>query len=200
MCKNKTIKIYCISLVFISMGTINVHGQSSPVPTIDTLSIAARNNSSMILETTCFLDTLDEECETYCFRSPLVLFQRLSFTLNDSVITKRQLDILPYHRHKYKSKEIQVQTLPIVEIGVYEGKNGLFYYLYGSSFCCGVNCPEYIGIYKLDGTLLYEEIAALDYKYVKYYSCLEDFCNQERVDINRPTQQRSINKKLFHED
>lgn len=190
--------MYCIAQMLIFMGMINVHGQSYTSPTIDTLSIAARNNSSMILETKCFLDTLDEECETYCFRSPIVLFQRLSFTLNDSVITKRHLDILPYHSHKYKSKEIQVQTLPIVEIGVYEGKNGLFYYLYGSSFCCGVKCPEYIGIYKQDGTLLYEEIAALDYKYVKYYGSLESFCNQEGVDINRPFLQRSINKNFFH--
>ena len=190
--------MYCIAQMLIFMGMINVHGQSYTSPTIDTLSIAARNNSSMILETKCFLDTLDEECETYCFRSPIVLFQRLSFTLNDSVITKRHLDILPYHSHKYKSKEIQVQTLPIVEIGVYEGHNELFYYLYGSSFCCGVKCPEYIGIYKQDGTLLYEEIAALDYKYVKYYGSLESFCNQEGVDINRPFLQRSINKNFFH--
>lgn len=51
--------------------------------------------------------------------------------------------------------------------------------LEGACFCCGVMCPEYLGIYKMDGTLLYEVIAAMDYEYCNGYKSLHDFCVRE---------------------
>ena len=101
---------------------------------------------------------------------------------------------------KYKNEEITIQTLPVFDIGVYEGADSCFYYLEGACFCCGVMCPEYLGIYKMDGTLLYEVIAAMDYEYCNGYKSLHDFCVREGVDINNSVQQRSNHKLFQHEN
>ena len=57
-----------------------------------------------------------------------------------------------------------------------------------------------VGIYKMDGTLLYEVIAAMDYEYCNGYKSLHDFCVREGVDINNSVQQRSNHKLFQHEN
>ncbi|MBQ2508645.1 MAG: hypothetical protein II532_02610, partial [Bacteroidales bacterium] len=85
-------------------------------------------------------------------------------------------------------------------IGVYNGANRSFYYLEGACFCNGVKCPEYFGIYEMDGTLLYEGICAMHYEYCNGYKSLNEFCVREKVDINNPVHQRSNYKMFLHED
>ena len=184
------------TLLFVANGTVNAQKEMGKSISVDTLSISLQDGSSLMLETFYYGDTLDEMCKTYGFVYPIIITQNVYFMVNDTVVKKRVLDCLPTHKHKYKNEEITIQTLPVFDIGVYEGADSCFYYLEGACFCCGVMCPEYLGIYKMDGTLLYEVIAAMDYEYCNGYKSLHDFCVREGVDINNSVQQRS-NHKLF---
>ena len=60
--------------------------------------------------------------------------------------------------------------------------------------------PGIFGHYKMDGTMLYEGIAAMNYEYCNGYKSLVDFCDREKVDINDPKHQRSNYKMFRHED
>ena len=188
------------ALLLVANGTVNAQKAMGKSIAVDTLSISLQDGSSLMLETFYYGDTLDEMCKTYGFVYPIIITQNVYFMVNDTVVKKRVLDCLPTHKHKYKKEEITIQTLPVFDIGVYEGADRRFYYLEGACFCCGVLCPEYLGIYEMDGTLLYEVIAAMNYKYCNGYKSLVDFCNREKVDINGPNRHRSNYKMFRHEE
>ena len=167
---------------------------------VDSLSVSLQDGCSLILETHWRFDTLDDRCDTYGYTHPIIVEQNVFFMRNDTLVGKRAMDYLPTHNHRYHSEELTIQTLPIYDIGVYKGANRCFFYLYGTSFCNGMICPEYFGIYEMDGTLLYERIGSLHNECCNGYKSLHDLCVREGVEIDKPLLLRSIYSTFSHEE
>ncbi|MBO7346197.1 MAG: hypothetical protein J6U29_01390, partial [Bacteroidales bacterium] len=62
----------------------------------------------------------------------------------------------------------------------------------GSALCCGMECPEYFGIFESNGTLLYEVIAANNYQYDKHFKSFDDFCRCKGIDERFPLKKSSF--------
>ena len=182
--QNAMLVLQCVLVMLLSASALSAQNSIKTKK----LKISADKSHSLILETHYYNDTLDEMCGKYNFISPIIISQTAYFIINDSVVAKRSSDKIPFHKHKYKSKEIRIQTTPIFDIEVNKCDNRLYYSIYGASYCCGLGCPEYIGLYELDGTLLWEAIGAYNYEYytdkgneIKY-----------KIDWNNPIAERSI--------
>lgn len=194
------IRISClVVLVYFSITSLKAQHLLECFRMTDTLTISMNTNASMMLETFMYSDTLDARCDTFGFIYPIVLSQCVYFIIDDSIVAKRKLDFLPFHTHQFKFREIQIQTLPIFDIGIYKGSDGYYYFLYGASFCNGMNCPEYLGIYNSQGKLLFECISSNNYQYSSKFRNLEDFCYQKGININDPFLTRSFYNIFRHE-
>jgi hypothetical protein len=80
---------------------------------------------------------------------------------------------------------IKKDPIPILEICLLRGKSNDFFYAYGARFCNGVECPEFIGIYTMEGIPVFESISTVG-PLSKNYKSLEEVSTQNQFNINEP--------------
>ena len=183
----------CVFLLMVNIGTLKAQQDFGCDQKVDTLTINMSKNS-IILLTYYYVDSLDENFKIGEIVYPKVTSQSIFFSIDDIVIKEILLNNLPINKHK---KLIETKTLPINEVKIFKGCDSNYYYLlYGAALCCGMKCPEYIGFFSMDGTLLYECITAYNYEFDKNFKSLEVFCHQKNIDINNPIIVKSISYKL----
>ena len=158
---------------------------------MDTLTIHMRGDTSVTLAMLYYIDSTDEYFNWGGTIYPKVISQSICIVVDGIVVGGKHLDSLPIDKHA-KIKE-GIQRLPIIDISLYKGNDSNYYFiLYGAALCCGMECPEYFGVFDSKGTLLYEVIAANNYQYDKHFKSFDDFCRCKGVDEKSPLKKRSF--------
>lgn len=130
------------------------------------------NNQNVLLsltheEYTVTLKTVIDEgirniqWDEYGFSYPYILSQEMTFYHRGKCIKKHVLPVAK-RQFKMKGKTINYQEIPIFDMELLQGSNGVIIHLYGADFCCGTACPEFNGLYLLDGTILSECISTMN--------------------------------------
>jgi hypothetical protein len=139
---------------------------------------AYRLELQTIIEENALMDRWIE----YGFLSPLIRNQYLVFYKNEEVIKKYELPIEKVIKQTLTQKSVSLVSVPVFDICLLKGNNIEVYKVYGANYCFGVLCPEFIGLYKMDGEMITECIAAK-----KYFSGedMSEFLNEYKIDINK---------------
>ncbi|MCB0555132.1 MAG: hypothetical protein KDD02_16405 [Phaeodactylibacter sp.] len=114
---------------------------------------------SLILKTSILDDTLAGRWESPLFGSPIIERQHLVFLKGREVIRSHSLPIKEVEKAAAKGKLVSVTEIPILEICLVRGGASDYYSVSGAADCNGVGCPEFAGIYTLEGSVLYEGIS-----------------------------------------
>ena len=123
--------------------------------------------------------------EEYGFSYPYILSQELTFYDKGKCMKKHVLPV-PKRQFKMNRGTVNYQEIPIFDMELLQGSNGVIVHLYGADFCCGTACPEFNGLYLLDGTILSECISTMDQP-------LEGKkVNEITVDLNNPIKRKTI--------
>lgn len=152
-------------------------------------------NDSFKLNLISFIskDTLGGKWEDDIYGSPIIGKQKLEF-YEDKIKTKSYF--LPF-KNKVKvtnnNRSVSVASIPILEICILKGNPNDYFYIYGADFCNGIHCPEFIGIYSMQGEILYEKISTEDsFHLADGYQSLEDLLKKNQMDINNTSNCQSI--------
>lgn len=187
-----SINIFPYVLIFaINISTLTAQIVGNNSLKVDTLTIHMRSDTSVTLAMLYYIDSMDEYFNWGGTIYPKVISQSICIVVDGIVVGGKHLDSLPIDKHA-KIKE-GIQRLPIIDISLYKGNNSNYYFiLYGAALCCGMECPEYFGVFESNGTLLYEVIAANNYQYDKHFKSLDDFCRCKGIDERFPLKKRSF--------
>lgn len=99
--------------------------------------------------------------EEYGFSYPYILSQELVFCHKGRRINEHTIPI-PKRKWIINGNNHYFQQIPIFDIELLQGSNDVLIHLYGANYCCGISCPEYNGLYMLDGTVVSECISTMD--------------------------------------
>lgn len=187
-----SINIFPYVLIFaINISTLTAQIVGNNSLKVDTLTIHMRGDTSVTLAMLYYIDSMDEYFNWGGTIYPKVISQSICIVVDGIVVGGKHLDSLPIDKHA-KIKE-GIQRLPIIDISLYKGNDSNYYFiLYGAALCCGMECPEYFGVFESNGTLLYEVIAANNYQYDKHFKSLDDFCRCKGIDERFPLKKRSF--------
>ena len=116
---------------------------------------------TVTLRTTIDKNDPNIKWEEYGFSYPYILSQELLFYYKGDCL-KRHVIPRPKRQFAIKGRTIRYQEIPIFDIELLQGSNGVLVHLYGADYCCGTNCPEFNGLYMFDGTILSECISVLN--------------------------------------
>jgi hypothetical protein len=143
-------------------------------------------NYSIGANTTYSNDTLDiPDWKENIYSSPIIKYQNLDFFENDKLIKNHILPINLVKRKTIKDKIIEVVSIPIYEVCLLKGKEADFYLVNGADYCNGSKCPEFIGIYTMNGDIIYEGISTIGALSKKYLS-LKTISEKFGININSP--------------
>ena len=141
------------------------------------------------LQTIILDDTLMERWIEYGFLSPLICSQYLVFYKNCEMINKYELPTGKNTKIIQGQKQVSLVSIPVFEICLLKGKSIDVYKVYGANYCFGISCPEFIGLYSMEGEMITENITA------KKYFRGEDMANyliRCKIEINNPVICNSI--------
>jgi hypothetical protein len=112
---------------------------------------------SLEVETFCLNDTLaNEDSYDSLTTRPIIINQKLIFKCRDSVTTSFYIPIRSVNRKNYLGKNVKTLDANIWNIFVLKGEKGHVFAIDGTGFCNGRNCPEFSGLYSIEGTPLYQ--------------------------------------------
>jgi len=130
-----------------------------PSESINQLSVFIENNIYKLeLDTKYIMDTLNViDWEEDNYSSPIIVKQELKFYKNTILIRSYFMPIKSVHKETIRNNRVAVSEIPITEICINVAQSD-FYVVGGSDFCNGVFCPEYTGIYSMNGDVIFEGI------------------------------------------
>jgi hypothetical protein len=132
----------------------------APIKEIPFTSLVLNCDSFKIeLQTFILDDTLKEQWERYGFEYPFVTRQYLVFYKNEMEISQHLIPVEKTYRILKNGTKTSLSTMPIFDICLLKGSKGYIYYVYGANYCNGIDCPEFIGLYDMKGTVLSEKIS-----------------------------------------
>lgn len=149
------------------------------------------NNYKIELITSLINDTLSGKWEDDIYGSPLVEKQQLKFYVNGNELKSHFFPIGHIKKTTTNKHIVNVVRIPILEICLLKSNNEYLYYISGADFCNGVGCPEFTGLYTMQGSTLYEGISTIGPLSKKYCS-LETIINKYNLDINNPDTCQSL--------
>jgi len=156
--------------------------------TQDTTIVLENGIYKLELRTIVLDDTLEEEWKEYGFLAPLIRGQHLVFYKNGEKINEYEILIEKVIKKTQGGKKVSLVSIPVYDICLLKGSDIEVYKVYGSDFCNGM-CPEFTGLYNMEGKMISEYIA------VKKYFVGEDsfdFLTRNKIDINAPAKCNSI--------
>ena len=157
----------------------------------DTTIVLENNIYKLELRTIVLNDTLAEEWEEYGFLAPFIRSQHLVFYKNGEKINEYEIPVEKVMKKTQGRKRVSLVSVPIYEICLLKGSDIDVYEAYGSNYCMGIMCPEFTGLYSMEGKMISE------YSAVKKYFAGEnstEFLTRNQIDINGPVKCNSILK------
>ena len=163
----------------------------------DTSIVLENGIYTLELRTIILKDTLAEAWEEYGFLSPFISAQYLVFYKNDEMIRKYEVPIEKVIKKTRKKKRVSLVSVPVYEICLLKGNDMDVYGVYGSNFCFGVLCPEFTGLYTMEGKMISEYIVAKNYFSGEN---ITDFLTRNGIDENDPVKCNSMLKDFIIEE
>ena len=114
---------------------------------------------SLEIETFCLNDTLPfENFPDSNLTNPIVIEQRLVFREDEKIIISYDVPLKLTTVKDYRGKIIKMLDVPIWQMYVLKGRTGSVFSIDGTTapFCIGHLCPEFSGLYSMDGKSLYQ--------------------------------------------
>ncbi|NUO02188.1 MAG: hypothetical protein HUU01_16400 [Saprospiraceae bacterium] len=161
------------------------------VPEFDIVRSVGLGRYRVDVHTHFLNDTLDILEPMFAY--PIVTTQKLKFYEDGRLISTRPLAIDMREMRTLGGKDIKVPGIPQYSISLLQGGRGdYFYKVSGSDFCAVGNCPEFTGIYTLEGQVVLETISTKGLLSKNYIS-LKEFCNKYKFErFNDPIQEEQL--------
>lgn len=86
------------------------------------------------------------------YSSPVITFQKLSFYVKNELIKEYKPPLKSVDKKTITGEIIGALETPIYKMCL----SNNFYIVQGSDYCNGSDCPEFIGIYSINGDIIYE--------------------------------------------
>lgn len=155
----------------------------------DTTIVLKNGIYQLELQTIFFDGTLSDEWVEYGFIAPLILDQYLIFYKNGEMIKKYPIPIKKVRKENNKHKKVTLASIPVFDICLLKGDNIDVYSVYGANYCFGLGCPEFMGLYSMEGKMISECISAK-----KYFSGenMNAFLEKHKINVNKPVARNSI--------
>jgi hypothetical protein len=152
------------------------------------ISIIHNKDYYLKIETHLFNDTLDVvDYKEDKYSSPIITHQILSFYNNKKLIKNYKLPL-----ENINKKTVTGRVLGIAETPIYKMcTSNNFYIIQGSDYCNGSDCPEFIGIYEMNGTVVCEWFSNKKDK-----TSLKGILFKNRIDLNKLTD--CVNIEVFN--
>jgi len=115
------------------------------------------------------------------YSSPIITNQELLFFKDDKLIKHLKLSIRNIKKKTITDRVIGALQTPIYKACLSHSKED-YYVIYGSDYCNGSECPEFIGIYSMAGNVIYE-----GFSNEKKKISLKDILTKNEIDLNKLT-------------
>jgi hypothetical protein len=124
------------------------------------LKTLKNNEFKLDIETSFSNDTLDIiDYKEDIYSSPIILSQQLYFFKNDKLINHYKLPIKYVKKKTITKISLNALQTPLYKVCLTRTNDNDYYIVYGSDYCNGSDCPEFIGIYSMSGKMIYEGIS-----------------------------------------
>lgn len=144
-------------------------------------SSLSNKDFSLNVETQFSKDTLNVvDYKEDRYSSPIIIFQKLSFYKKNKLIKNHQLPLKNVNKKTITGKVISATETPIYKVCLSKKSNQDFYIVHGSDYCNGSDCPEFIGIYSMNGDVIYEGFSNETKKVL-----LKDVVFKNNIDLNK---------------
>jgi hypothetical protein len=143
------------------------------------------NEFKLNIETLFSNDTLNiiDYKNDFC-SSPIILTQKLSFYEKDKLLNHYELPIKKIKKKTITKINLNTLQTPIYKVCLVRSNNNNDYYIVDGSDCCnGSNCPEFTGIYTMQGKIIYEGVST-----IKGKVSLKDILLKFKIELNKPLQ------------
>lgn len=196
--KNKSyflqVKLYIVLLLFLlackndssqNNSMPNEKSKELPVITETVITQTLRNNEFKLnIDTHFSNDTLNViDYREDPNSSPIILEQKIYFFKNNKLITEFFPAIRSIKKKTITNKEIAALQTPLYKICLVKTTVDSFYIMHGSDYCNGSDCPEFTGIYSVDGRIIYEGISTIKGKIL-----LKDILLKYKIELNKPSE------------
>ena len=193
--------IICLLLVFTCITcnkgiitlTDNTRGTNKKQPYYsesDSIFINKTGKYALIVKSEYSKDTLDIlDYHEDPYSTPIILKQVLVFTANDTILKEYKLPIANTKKRTVNGIFLNVLQTPIYEIGIVNSKKSIYYAIWGSDYCNGPDCLEFIGIYNYKGDIIFEGITNSNKERFKKILC------KYKIDINKRLDTKEIDIK-----
>ena len=193
--------IICLLLVFTCITcnkgiitlTDNTRGTNKKQPYYsesDSIFINKTGKYALIVKSEYSKDTLDIlDYQEDPYSTPIILKQVLVFTANDTILKEYKLPIANTKKRTVNGIFLNVLQTPIYEIGIVKSKKSIYYAIWGSDYCNGPDCLEFIGIYNYKGDTIFEGITNINKERFKKILC------KHKIDINKRLDTKEIDIK-----
>ncbi|MGN6439443.1 MAG: hypothetical protein ACTHMM_23120 [Agriterribacter sp.] len=152
-------------LILIISGCINtvanLEAKSEIVKQQNCKSIAIQNGIFKLeLKSEIRQDTLGGQWEDDLYGTPVIKEQKLTFYKDGIELKQHSFPMALVTKVTRSTKKIEVVALPVFDVCLITGESGeKFYYVYGADFCNGTGCPEFTGLYDMDGNVVFEGLS-----------------------------------------
>ena len=193
--------IICLLLVFtcitcnkgiitLTDNTIGTNKKQPYYSESDSIFINRTGKYALIVKSEYSKDTLDIlDYQEDPYSTPIILKQVLVFTANDTILKEYKLPIANTKKRTVNGIFLNVLQTPIYEIGIVKSKKSIYYAIWGSDYCNGADCLEFIGIYNYKGDTIFEGITNSNKEKFKKILC------KHKIDINKKLDTKEIDIK-----
>jgi hypothetical protein len=112
---------------------------------------------SLEIKTFYLNDTLDDDIVSKLFTRPVIQNQHLIFRKQDFIIDSFSLPVKTKEMQNYRNEIVIIPDVSIWRTYVVKGVKDAFFAIDATGLCLGNLCPEYIGIYTMEGKPLCQE-------------------------------------------
>lgn len=142
------------------------------------------NEFKLNIETQISNDTLDVvDYKEDIYSSPIILTQKLFFYREDKLLNNYRLPIKYVEKKTINKFTINALQTPLYKVCLIKTNDNDYYIVYGSDYCNGSECPEFTGIYTMEGKTIYEGLSTKKEK-----PSLKDVLLKCKIKLNNPSQ------------
>lgn len=123
------------------------------------------------------LDVIDYKEDPYS--GPVILKQQIYFYENNKLIKEYLPTINSVKKRTISKTEVEALQTPLYKICLVKTDIDDFYVVHGSDYCNGATCPEFTGIFTMNGKVIYEGIST-----VKDKKSLKEILSKYKINLN----------------
>lgn len=186
-------------LMLLSIGCKKVDSNDTDdfsIKQVEHSVVTGLSNGDFSLKITTHIlnDTLDvDDYKRDKYSSPIIMNQELSFFKDEKLIKIYQLPIKQINVKTLTNASLDILHTPVYEICATKSAAKDFYVISGAEYdvCHGIDCLEFIGIYSMQGDIVYEGYFNENKKV-----SLEDILNDNQADLNKTKNCKNVDLQI----